>query len=183
MITGGLFLLSDGSRRLEAVHLGHLNIHEDNIKPFGRKCLQYVFPIICNSNLMPTHLQKFNRHLLIDLVLLVIIRGCQLQDKDQPQLLDVVRPLCVFAAGLPKYVQKTMHLSGIARQVRDALLNAREPATLLFRELPKSGSVFPEDKQEAWFAIAKASFRLIYNTSERDEATASVKTTPSGTEG
>src|SRR2546428_7745652 len=69
MITGGLFLLSDGSRRLEAVHLGHLNIHEDNIEPVSRKCLQYLFPIICNSNLMPPHLQKFNGHLLIDLVI------------------------------------------------------------------------------------------------------------------
>lgn len=34
----------------------------------------------------------------------------------------------------------------------------------LIRELPAPGTAFPEDKQEAWFAIAKATFRLIYNT-------------------
>ena len=32
----------------------------------------------------------------------------------------------------------------------------------LIRELPRPGDVFPEDKQDAWFAIAKATFRLIY---------------------
>lgn len=79
-----------------------------------------------------------------------IMKLLELPGRSQPQLLDVVRPLCVFAAGLPKYVQRTTHLSMIARQVRDALLNAREPATLLFRELPEACSFEPfkvEDHQ------------------------------------
>jgi hypothetical protein len=51
-------------------------------------------------------------------------------------LLDVVRPLCQFAAQLPNYSQKSIGLSPVARRVRDALLNAREPIILLFRDLP-----------------------------------------------
>lgn len=51
-------------------------------------------------------------------------------------VLDVVRPLCVFAAQLPQYTHKTKRLSATALAVRSVLLSAREPATLLFRELP-----------------------------------------------
>jgi hypothetical protein len=52
------------------------------------------------------------------------------------ELLDVVRPLCVFAAELPPFTQKTKRLSPNAVAVRSALLSAREPALLLFRDLP-----------------------------------------------
>lgn len=52
------------------------------------------------------------------------------------ELLDVVRPLCIFAAELPPFTQKTKRLSPIAVAVRSALLSAREPAVLLFRDLP-----------------------------------------------
>lgn len=51
-------------------------------------------------------------------------------------VLDVVRPLCVFAAHLPQFTRKTNRLSATALAVRSTLLNAREPSTLLFRELP-----------------------------------------------
>lgn len=51
-------------------------------------------------------------------------------------LLDVVRPLCQFAAQLPDYTKKSSGLSAAAVGVRDALLNAREPLTLLFDDLP-----------------------------------------------
>jgi hypothetical protein len=52
------------------------------------------------------------------------------------ELLDVVRPLCVFAAQLPDYAKKTRRVSRMAIQVRDALMKAEEPSTLLFRTLP-----------------------------------------------
>lgn len=51
-------------------------------------------------------------------------------------LLDVVRPLCKFAAELPPHVLKTSLLTPTAMAVRSALVNAREPATLLFQALP-----------------------------------------------
>ena len=54
------------------------------------------------------------------------------------ELLDVVQPLCVFVARLPSYVHNTKRLSGSAVAVRDAILGAREPSTLLFTELPRA---------------------------------------------
>lgn len=56
--------------------------------------------------------------------------------QSKSQLLDIVRPLCVFVAQLPEYARTTAGLSKSARQVREAILNAREPGTLLFKELP-----------------------------------------------
>lgn len=54
------------------------------------------------------------------------------------ELLDVVRPLCVFVAQLPGYVLNTKKLNPTALAVRDTILNAREPASLLFTDLPKA---------------------------------------------
>lgn len=59
-------------------------------------------------------------------------------DTPRADLLDVVRPLCQFAAQLPDYTRRTGSLGKIALHVRDALLSAREPATLLFCDLPKA---------------------------------------------
>jgi hypothetical protein len=53
-------------------------------------------------------------------------------------LLDVVRPLCVFAAQLPEFAKKTTRISRTAASVRDALVRAEEPATLLFQTLPEA---------------------------------------------
>lgn len=53
-------------------------------------------------------------------------------------LLDVVRPLCIFASQLPTYVLKTSRLSHEAIAVRDALLRAEDPAALIFQTLPES---------------------------------------------
>jgi hypothetical protein len=62
-------------------------------------------------------------------------------DRKKPEgaaILDVVRPLCVFAAQLPDFVRKTSSLSQTAIAVREHLLRAEEPATLLFRHLPEA---------------------------------------------
>jgi hypothetical protein len=56
--------------------------------------------------------------------------------KEKIELLDMVRPICEFVAGLPEYTLKTDSLSGSAKAVRDAILNAREPSKLLFEDLP-----------------------------------------------
>jgi hypothetical protein len=56
----------------------------------------------------------------------------------QAELLDVVMPLCEFAAELPQYVRRAGALSPTAAAVRDALLNAREPTALVFRDLPRA---------------------------------------------
>jgi hypothetical protein len=54
------------------------------------------------------------------------------------ELLDVVKKLCVFVAQLPAYVLNTKKLQPTAQSVRDIILNAREPAKLLFTDLPKA---------------------------------------------
>lgn len=51
-------------------------------------------------------------------------------------LLDVVTALCQFTATLPEYTIKAGALTPVAAAVRDVLLSAREPAPLLFEELP-----------------------------------------------
>ena len=56
----------------------------------------------------------------------------------QVELLDVVKTLCLFVAQLPSYVLNTKELPPAALAVRDIILNAREPAKLLFTELPKA---------------------------------------------
>ena len=53
-----------------------------------------------------------------------------------PSLLDLVRRLVRFVAALPPYARLTRTISSTARNVRDALVRAREPAALLFADLP-----------------------------------------------
>ena len=54
------------------------------------------------------------------------------------EVLDVVRPVCVFVAELPQYSRTTKNLSPDAAAVRHAVLTAREPTTLLFKDLPRA---------------------------------------------
>ena len=63
------------------------------------------------------------------------------------ELLDVVRPLMEFIAQLPEYTRRSSTLPARARNVRNALLTAREPSTLLFESLPRACGFdpFPTD--------------------------------------
>lgn len=63
----------------------------------------------------------------------------------KPDILDVVRPLCQFAAQLPQYTHRTKSLSKPAAAIREVLLHAREPALLLFSDLPMALSLDPFD--------------------------------------
>jgi hypothetical protein len=60
-----------------------------------------------------------------------------------PDLIDVVKPLCEFAAGLPDFSRNTTSLRKNSLAIRDALLNAREPSTLLFEQLPSACGLPP----------------------------------------
>lgn len=81
--------------------------------------------------------------------------------RDRVELLDVVRPLCQFASSLPHFSQKTALLGADTRNVRQSLLDAREPATLLFETLPASLSLKPDEaigkKSETFVMALKAS--------------------------
>ena len=56
--------------------------------------------------------------------------------KRDPSLLDVVRGLVRFIAVLPPYARRTQHVSEQALGIREALVRAREPAQLVFNDLP-----------------------------------------------
>jgi hypothetical protein len=53
-------------------------------------------------------------------------------------VLDIVRPLCVFAAQLPPYTQRTQRIDATAQAIRAVLVAAKEPGPLLFKELPRA---------------------------------------------
>ena len=65
------------------------------------------------------------------------------QGPKQADILSVVRPLCVFVAELPEYTRLTHNITKKTKAVRDALLSAREPATLLFQSLPEAIGATP----------------------------------------
>jgi hypothetical protein len=68
-----------------------------------------------------------------------VIRALQLRRDEvaTSQLLEVVKPLVVFAAHLPPYTKNTKRLDPPqAAAVREALLKARDPYTLMFTTLP-----------------------------------------------
>tara|TARA_R110002049_G_scaffold285698_4_gene467044 strand:+ start:197733 stop:201173 length:3441 start_codon:yes stop_codon:yes gene_type:complete len=69
---------------------------------------------------------------------LLSVVDADVDDSRAPDLIDVVRPLCEFAAGLSDYARNTTSLSKKALAVRAALLDAREPSTLLFEQLPEA---------------------------------------------
>lgn len=58
-------------------------------------------------------------------------------ETEEPDLLTVVTPLMLFIARLPKYTLKTQTLSKDAKNLRKTVLDALEPDTLLFYQLPK----------------------------------------------
>jgi hypothetical protein len=59
------------------------------------------------------------------------------------ELLDVVGALSRFAASLPEYTRKAGALTRISAAVRDVLMSAREPAPMLFQELPRACGLEP----------------------------------------
>ena len=67
---------------------------------------------------------------------------------EKPDLLTVVTPLIRFIAQLPKYTLTTEALSDTAKNLRQAVLKAREPDALLFKQLPEAIG-FPAFSTEA----------------------------------
>ncbi len=68
-------------------------------------------------------------------------------DSVQERLLDIVKPMVLFAAHLPMYTRRTKHLEPIqAAHIRDALLRARDPYVLIFEELSLAIGVSLEER-------------------------------------
>ena len=91
--------------------------------------------------------------------------------KNQPSVIDIVRGLVRFVSGLTPYARRTQRISESARNVREALLRAREPAGLLFEDLPEAcgcqtyvTSGMEDTSQIDRFAVAlRASLRELQN--------------------
>ncbi|MDE0089167.1 MAG: hypothetical protein OXU23_25850, partial [Candidatus Poribacteria bacterium] len=73
----------------------------------------------------------------------------QTSDGQNSRILDVVQPLCNFVVQLPEYVHNTKKLCQEAIAVRDLLMSAKEPAPLLFRDLPIACGSFSFDLTES----------------------------------
>ncbi len=73
----------------------------------------------------------------------------QLSTGRRPALLDVVRRLVQFVATLTPYARRTLRVSERGRNIRDALVRAREPAQLVFDELPEACGCSPFDVDHA----------------------------------
>ena len=94
-------------------------------------------------------------------------------ERDATDILEVVRPLCHFAASLPEYSRNTQQLSEIAMKVRRALFIAAEPAKLLFEALPEACGVGrfevsgkPEDVEKFFGRLGEA-IRELQHTYDR----------------
>ncbi|WP_020375123.1 hypothetical protein [Sulfobacillus thermosulfidooxidans] len=57
---------------------------------------------------------------------------------DERDLLGLVRPLIAFIQKLPAWTKSTTKLTNEAQKIRHVLLTAREPADLLFQDLPQA---------------------------------------------
>lgn len=63
--------------------------------------------------------------------------------KERKTVLEIVRHIMKFVSALPDYVRNTPELSTQALQIRNNLLVARDPAHLLFTELPVACGLTP----------------------------------------
>ncbi len=61
-------------------------------------------------------------------------------------LISIVGPLVHFVESLPDFTKNTRQVTPEARQVRLAIQNSRDPALLIFEELPKAVGITIDDK-------------------------------------
>jgi hypothetical protein len=77
--------------------------------------------------------------------------GVRLERTDvgaRPDVLRVVKPLVLFANGLPEYTKRTKQVAPQAIALREVLLRARDPHELLFADLPEALDVQLESMEE-----------------------------------
>lgn len=89
--------------------------------------------------------------------------GTKVEEKER-HLVAIVRPLYRFLNRLPAYTKITNSLSEVTLAVRDALLNAKEPDTLLFEDLPKACNAKPFPAANANPREVASFFRTLKNS-------------------
>ena len=74
--------------------------------------------------------------------------------RTEPQVLDVVQPLMLFVSSVPEYCRNTKKLSAEAKAFRQALLTARDPAALIFEEIPAAAGIMTNQGTKLGVKIA-----------------------------
>jgi hypothetical protein len=64
------FLPANGCCGGETIHLGHLTVHENEVEPAARGCLDGGPSVGCDRDATSQHLQHGGRHILVDGVIL-----------------------------------------------------------------------------------------------------------------
>ena len=103
-------------------------------------------------------------------------RTLRMSNEREPALLEVVRGLVRFVASLTPYARRTLKISERARNIREALVRAREPAQLVFDELPAACGCPPFRPESGRSPGARR--RVSLGLSKRDSARCG-KPTPS----
>jgi hypothetical protein len=80
---------------------------------------------------------------VFDQITKTIVKGKGIGESKKYSLMQIVKMLCQFTNNLPSYVKTTATLSEKAKAVRNCLLESKEPATLLYRDLPKACGLKP----------------------------------------
>lgn len=69
----------------------------------------------------------------------------KLEKAERGELLSIVRPICMIVADLPEYARNTDKLSEHALALRSTILQAKEPAELVFKAMPQALGVKTTD--------------------------------------
>jgi len=77
------------------------------------------------------------------------VEGTKDKSGTQRTLLDLVRPLAKFMAGLPLYTQKIKRLPQKATALRQAFNLSKSPVRLIFEEIPKALGINKLDKNSS----------------------------------
>ncbi|MBT6052699.1 MAG: hypothetical protein HOG49_38355, partial [Candidatus Scalindua sp.] len=80
---------------------------------------------------------------VFDQITKTIVKGKGAGISKKYSLMQIVKMLCQFTNNLPSYTKTTSTVSDKAKAVRKCLLEAKEPATLLYRDLPKACGLKP----------------------------------------
>src|SRR5207302_5621578 len=65
VMASDFFALTNDSRRLETIHLRHLDIHENDVESLSMERLQRLRTIVSDLHSVPAHLEKLHRNLAI----------------------------------------------------------------------------------------------------------------------
>lgn len=72
------------------------------------------------------------------------------KQKERLDVLTLVRPLIIFSNGLDEFTKHTTRVSPEAQRVRQAMISAREPDSLLFKQLPEAFGLQPFSESEEY---------------------------------